>query len=546
MASYGEGGSLIAQLLAQLQSAGSIATAKDVVIQRSKEVSQITLPDKMSCKEGADWLLKKDKQDETVVAVHHEIECYPLDGAVAFRDALDEIFGYVQGVNIPPTWFSPAKPPKMIGVPVSETEIRQVPWGRVEIPGVFGYLQTGLTVNPTPKFMITGETKQRHVETIKEIVAATQRRLANHSIYKGKAIRLDLSWMRGDPDDFDPSGHAPTFSIPTNTVREEELILSDETAVAIDLGLFTPIELSAQCRMMQTPLKRGVLMAGEYGTGKTLTAYVTAKKAVENGWTFVYLSDVNDLASGFKFARQYAPAVIFAEDVDRALGQDDRTVEMDAILNAFDGVDSKSAEVITVLTTNHLEKLTQAILRPGRCDTLVQLTRPNADAAGRLVKLYGRGLLSESADTHRLGVALEGHLPAEIREAVERAKLAAVRRLAKTSKLYGVGSLAGQVQEEDVLAAVKAMAAQHKLLEPKSRDNRTIPEKAADLLGDRIGNAIRVTGDKGLSVVLGLLQQTGFAQNDLYRGAYYLNNENDVPDLTEQLMGTTDSNGDTR
>jgi SpoVK/Ycf46/Vps4 family AAA+-type ATPase len=75
----------------------------------------------------------------------------------------------------------------------------------------------------------------------------------------------------------------------------------------------------------KVPLKRGVLLEGPYGTGKTLTAFVTAKKCVENGWTFIMLDRVAALKEALTFARMYAPAVVFAEDIDRSV-EGERTV----------------------------------------------------------------------------------------------------------------------------------------------------------------------------------------------------------------------------
>ena len=234
-------------------------------------------------------------------------------------------------------------------------------------------------------------------------------------------------------------------------------------------------------------------MAGPYGTGKTLTAYVTAKKAVNNGFTFIYLKSVLDLAQGFQFARMYAPAVIFAEDVDQVF-QGDRSEEMNAVLNAFDGVDGKSSEIITVLTTNHLERITQAALRPGRCDTLVQVTLPDEDAAVRLVMLYARGQLDPKSDLAPVGKFLSGHFPAEIRECVERAKLATIRRMTVAGLLKSKdATIEGHVTADDIIASARAMANQHALLQPQAEDKRNVAEKLmasfAAVLGPHVKGA---------------------------------------------------------
>lgn len=498
------------------------ATVKDVDVERAS-VKQITIPKGMHLREAAAWLMRKDMEEDKEVEVYHEIDCFPLDGCVAFRDALVDLYGYVQNADTP-GWFK-NNPPVMIGVPISATETRQVPWGRVEVPGIEGFLSTGIKVTKAgPRFLVTGTTKQRHLLEVNEIVDTVKNRLKSNSIYKGKAVRLDLSWTRsGDPArNFDPTGHAPKFSIPVDSVREGELIFSKEVERDINLGLFTPIEYPDACRKAGIPLKRGVLLAGDYGTGKTLTAYVTALKAVRSGFTFIYLSSVVDLAMAFQFAKQYAPAVIFSEDVDRVLGGQDRTEAIDAVLNSFDGVDSKHEEIITVLTTNHLDRLTKAVLRPGRCDTLVQVTRPDAEAASKLVKLYGRNLLAPETDYDAIGASLADHLPAEIREAVERAKLAAIARLENVAD-----GIEGKVTEKDVIAATEAMAAQHDMLIPKEQDTRTPIEKAADQLGFHLRNGIGDRDEANAAAAVRLLQRLGMKAEDLNEA--YLDESDDEP-----------------
>jgi len=506
-------------------------TVKDVDIIHDPQIKQIVLPSKMTEKEAIEWLERKDRENDKEIAVHYEIDCFPLDGAVALRKALDTIYGFVQSVATP-TWFGD-QPPVMIGVPIGPPnaagveETVQVPWGRINIPGVSGYLNTSMATNPHPKFIVNGKVKQRHKEEIADIITKTKEFLKTHSIYKGKAIRLDLSWKRNGQN-FDPMVDAPKFTIPTEKVVEEDLIFPAEVQMDIELGLFTPIEQADHCRKHGIPLKRGVLLAGPYGCGKTLTAFVTAKKAIRNGFTFIYLSNVLDLAAGLKFAAQYAPAVLFAEDVDRTMEGDTRTEKIDTILNQFDGVDTKNGELITVLTTNHPEKLSQAILRPGRIDTLVVVAKPDAAAAARLVHLYGRGLINKEADFQRIGEALADHIPAEIREAVERAKLAAIRRLSKAGQLPPDGSIEGHVLEQDVLTAVHAMKAQHKLLQPKNIDKRTPVEKCAHILGNTIADAINNGSHRNAAVAVRLLQEMGLPAYDVATAAQSLRVTDDV------------------
>jgi hypothetical protein len=509
-------------------------TAKDVDIYRDPKVKQIQVPDGMPLREAAQWLLKKAEQEDKKVGIRQEFDCYPLDGVVAMRQAIAELYGFVTDVDIPGGFFFPDQPPIMVGVPVGRDKIKQVPWGRLKVPGVDGYLETGLDANPFPKFIIQGETTKRCEPKLNEIVAKTKEILRRQSIYKGQAVRLDLSWMRGLASAeikkvFNPLQHAPQFTIPVESINPDDLVFSDAVQSDIELGLFTPIEHSDHCRRHGIPLKRGVLLAGDPGVGKTLAAYVTAKKCVDNDWTFVYLSHAQDLALGMRFAAQYAPCVLFVEDVDRIVAGEERTEEIDDVLNAMDGVDTKDKELIVVLTTNHLEKIPAVALRPGRCDTLVMVTRPDSKAAARLARLYGRGLIDDKADFEKIGSALDNHIPAEIREAIERAKLAAVSRLAKSGTLTGNGSIKGHVREQDIIAATQAMLHQHQLLEPKDKDKRTLGERMVEILGTQVGKAIEAGASKQATLAVNMLQMFGVPSEDIKQVARRLSARNDVP-----------------
>lgn len=302
----------------------------------------------------------------------------------------------------------------------------------------------------------------------------TRKFLKEGSIYKGKAVRVNWEWRRKDLD-FNPNAHAPQF-LDLGNVKEDELIFSSATQRIIDIGLFIPIEKSEACRAAGIPLKRGVLLEGTYGVGKTLTAYVTAAKAVRHGWTFIYCDDIQDLADAIQFAHAYQPAVIFAEDVDRVMAGE-RDLNMDEVLNIIDGIESKNCELITVLTTNDIDEIEPALLRPGRLDAVVSVQAPDAAAARRLVQLYGRGLLAPGINLEQVGEALAGKIPAVIREVVERAKIAAIQ--------HATNGISNAVTDEDLLSAASAMKAHMDLLtrEEEPQDPMTA---ALDSLVDRV------------------------------------------------------------
>ena len=203
---------------------------------------------------------------------------------------------------------------------------------------------------------------------------------------------------------------------------------------------------------------------------------MAAKACVENEWTFIYLKDTEDLAQAIEFARMYQPAMIFAEDIDKVMeeNEDDenREVKVHKILNTIDGVDTKNAEIIVVLTTNFKDNIPQAMLRPGRLDAVISVRPPDAAAVQKLIRLFGRSLIRDNEDLSAVGEHLQGQIPAIIREVVERSKLMALYKNGTCEHLTG----------EHLLASAKGMLSHLELLKPKSLDERSDMEKAADIL----------------------------------------------------------------
>jgi transitional endoplasmic reticulum ATPase len=416
----------------------------------------------MGYREAIDTLTRKMEEDEKVIQINHSFECAPLDAAVCFVNVVTKKFGWIEQVRD-----NPMRPPQTIGVPTGPhaADVVQIPFGAIKVPGVDGTILIMIDGHPVPQFAVIGKVRKKHASIIGDIVRETKDEIRTRSIYRGKAIRIGFGYIREERP-YDALVDAPKF-MDLSGVAETDLIFGETVQQALNIGLFTPITHYEACRKLNIPLKRGILLHGQYGTGKTMTANVTALKAQAAGWTFIYLDDVRDLKAALRFAQQYAPAVVFAEDIDRAM-TGDRSVSIDEILNTLDGIDSKGSELITVLTTNHIERINPAMLRMGRLDTLVEVLPPDAQAAARLVRLYSRGLLEDGASLDNIGKVLDGKIPAFIRETVERAKLAAVMRV-------GGSAISGRVLEVDLLNAAKAMESHDALLKPKKAEAALTP-----------------------------------------------------------------------
>lgn len=383
--------------------------------------NSIQIPSGMKLEDVVGVLQRRMQFEEEPVNIIEDIDTFIWDGVHAFAMAMANRYGWV-GAEATPGFFGP-QPPALIAVETGVGETVNVPWGQFSVPGIEGRLQTSYAVKEGKIiFRLIGKVKRKHEDEIKALANDTKEYLKHNSLYKGKAIKIRFCNDDGERLEMPE----PKF-LDLSGVDENNLVYPAEVAAAIETNLFTPVTHREECKKYGVPFKRGVLLAGKYGTGKTLAAFVCAKKAVEHGVSYIYCENINDFQSVVRFAVQYSPAVVFCEDIDRVVSGE-RSVNMDHILNTIDGIESKSTEVMVVLTTNNVDRIHQAMIRPGRLDAVIEVKEPDVEAVQKLVRMYGRGLVPESEDLTRVGHLLNGNIPAVIREVVERAKLSAIPR----------------------------------------------------------------------------------------------------------------------
>ncbi len=417
---------------------------------------KLIVPEHMKLASAIDLLHRRMKFEEETVELSEVFDAFPWDGAHALEAVLVKMFGWAPSETKPGGFFSPPQPPQLISVEVAPGVVKQVAWGMFSLPTVDGTIQcdTGRKDGGI-RFALEATVKRKDESTIKNIFQLVREELKMNSIYRGKAIKLRFR---------DDNGKAlpmpePKF-LDTSVIDESHLIYSREIESSIQTNLFTPIERVADCLANGIPVKRGVLLGGPYGTGKTMAARVASKKAVDNGLTFVCVLRADELDDAINFAKLYSnPAtVLFCEDIDRAL-KGERSVKIDDILNTIDGIDSKHQNLITVLTSNHLDNINPAMLRPGRLDAIIEVLPPDAEATGRLIRLYAGSALDAdtdvSASAQRLADAKT--IPAVVAEVVKRAKLSQLSRQPK-------GTLVTKLSSEALDDAAYTMRTQNDLL----------------------------------------------------------------------------------
>jgi transitional endoplasmic reticulum ATPase len=286
----------------------------------------------------------------------------------------------------------------------------------VSVPRLPGLEITLCDWHPCPEygtvFELHVQGPRKYTAEVEKIFEEVEAELRTNSIYRGKALTGSDKLEFFDLSTFDAS----------------QIVFSDLVWRTLNAKLWSVLRYPEAVRAQGVPLKRAVLLYGPYGTGKTSAGLITGQIATANGWTFLSARTGDDIEDVLRTARLYQKAVVFFEDIDREADND--ASGLAELLDAFDGATSKGGELIVVMTTNHYQNIPKGMLRPGRLDSVIKIAELDRGGTERLIKaLVPAGKLSPDVDYGEVFAAMDGYLPAFVREAVSSAVLFALNRL---------------------------------------------------------------------------------------------------------------------
>ncbi|MGC9182371.1 CDC48 family AAA ATPase [Caldisphaera sp.] len=187
---------------------------------------------------------------------------------------------------------------------------------------------------------------------------------------------------------------------------------------------------------------KGVLLFGPPGTGKTLLAKAVA---TESGANFITVRGPEVLSKWvgesekaireiFKKARQYAPAVVFFDEIDaiaalRGTDEGTRVGEriVSQLLTEIDGI-TDLQNVVVIAATNRPEMVDPALIRPGRLEKLVYVPPPDERGRLEILQIHTRTVpLGDDVDLVDIAKRTNGYTGADLAALVREAAMGALR-----------------------------------------------------------------------------------------------------------------------
>lgn len=206
----------------------------------------------------------------------------------------------------------------------------------------------------------------------------------------------------------------------------------EEVIRALEANVILPLENAELAEELGLKPKRGVLLAGPPGTGKTTVGRALAHRLRSK----FFLIDGTVIAgtggfyrrivSIFEAARQNAPAVIFLDDTDVIFESGDELGLYRYLLTMLDGLESESgAGVCLMMTAMDVASLPPALVRSGRIELWLETGLPDAPARAEILR-DRCGALPPAigpVDVERLAAATEGLTGADLKRLVEDGKI---------------------------------------------------------------------------------------------------------------------------
>jgi len=204
----------------------------------------------------------------------------------------------------------------------------------------------------------------------------------------------------------------------------------------------------------------GVILHGDSGTGKTLTARALAG---ESGVNFIHVAgpELIDKYVGesektvrelFQRARQASPTIIFFDDIESIAGKHDDTEITSRVVSQIETeMDTlqENPNVTVLAATDDLSKINPKLIGPGRFEETIEFERPNNDERRSIFQvLLENKPISDDVPLEKYTTELEGVTGGEIKAIVRTASMEAIEDAVEKYGVDGATENASEIEIE--------------------------------------------------------------------------------------------------
>jgi transitional endoplasmic reticulum ATPase len=206
----------------------------------------------------------------------------------------------------------------------------------------------------------------------------------------------------------------------------------DNVLESLEANVILPLENSELSEELNLKPKRGVLLAGPPGTGKTTIGRALAHRLKSKFFLIdgTVVSGAPDFYMRihriFEAAKQNAPGIIFIDDSDVIFETGQESGLYRYLLTMLDGLESASAgRICLMMTAMDVGNLPPALVRSGRMELWLETSLPNEDARLAILndKIAELPAAIGPVEVEVLAGASEGLSGADLKRVVEDGKL---------------------------------------------------------------------------------------------------------------------------